>query len=76
MVAMVRAVRASIAVGSPAATTRGFGETEFRQVGEMMLEVLRGLSQSGEAGNAASEQAVLDQVTALTGRFPLYAGPA
>ncbi|WP_395673793.1 serine hydroxymethyltransferase [Phenylobacterium sp.] len=57
-------------VGTPAGTTRGFGEAEFRQVGKWIGEVLDGLA-SG-ADNAAVEQKVRAEVKALTTRFPIY----
>lgn len=65
------AITSGIRVGSPAATTRGFGVAEFRQVGELMAEVLDGLAAGGD--NSAVEQAVSEKVTDLTGRFPIYA---
>ena len=66
------AVTSGIRLGSPAATTRGFGEAEFRQVGEMINEVLEGLSRSNDGGNDAAEQAVATRVRALCARFPIY----
>lgn len=64
-------ITSGIRVGSPAATTRGFGPAEFREVGALMLEVLRGLAGSGE-DNTAVELAVAHKVRALTARFPIY----
>ncbi|MCS6987263.1 MAG: serine hydroxymethyltransferase [Sphingomonadaceae bacterium] len=61
-----------IRVGSPAATTRGFGPAEFRQVGEMIADVLDGLAAHGPEGNGRVEAAVRDRVRALTRRFPIY----
>ncbi len=61
-----------IRLGTPAATSRGFGIAEFKQVGELIAEVLDGLSAHGEEGNAAIEQAVTAKVKALTARFPIY----
>jgi glycine hydroxymethyltransferase len=61
-----------IRLGSPAGTTRGFAETEFRQVGQLITEVLDGLSTNGETGNAKVEAAVKRRVLALTKRFPIY----
>jgi len=66
-------VTSGIRLGSPAATTRGFGPEEFRQVGELIAEVLDGL-QANEAGNAAVEAAVRQKVAALCARFPIYPG--
>jgi glycine hydroxymethyltransferase len=66
-------VTSGIRLGSPAATTRGFGQAEFRQVGELIVEVLDGLRARGEA-NAATEAAVRQKVRALCERFPVYPG--
>ncbi|WP_374578192.1 serine hydroxymethyltransferase [Phenylobacterium sp.] len=57
-------------VGTPAGTTRGFGEAEFRQVGTWIGEVLDGLAKGGD--NSAVEAKVRDEVLALTKRFPIY----
>jgi glycine hydroxymethyltransferase len=65
-------VTSGVRLGTPAATTRGFGLAEFRQVGEMTLEVLDGLAKNGVEGNAAVEKAVLAKVEALCKRFPIY----
>jgi len=67
-------VTSGIRLGSPAATTRGFGSAEFRQVGELIAEVLDGLKANGEAGNAAVEAGVRKKIAALCGRFPVYPG--
>ncbi len=61
-----------IRVGSPAGTTRGFGVKEFRDIADMIADVLDGLRQSGEAGNPAVEAAVRVRVRALCERFPIY----
>ncbi len=65
-------VTSGIRLGSPAATSRGFGAEEFKQVGAMIVEVLDGLSSKGEEGNAATEAAVKEKVHALTAKFPIY----
>src|ERR1700761_1325052 len=52
------AVTSGIRLGSPAATTRGFGAAEFREVGLMINEVLDGLSRSNDGSNEAAEIAV------------------
>ncbi len=64
-------VTSGIRIGSPAATTRGFGAAEFRNVGAMMAEVLDGLAAGGD-NNDAAEDAVRERVMALTARFPIY----
>jgi glycine hydroxymethyltransferase len=65
-------VTSGIRLGSPAATSRGFGVAEFRRVGELIVETLDGLAASGEAGNAAVEAKVRASVADLTRRFPIY----
>jgi len=67
-------VTSGIRLGSPAATTRGFGRTEFRQVGLWIGEVLRGLAQN-PGGDAAIEARVRGAVAALCARFPIYPLP-
>jgi glycine hydroxymethyltransferase len=64
-------ITSGIRLGSPAATTRGFGQAEFRQIGEMILEVLDGLAKSPD-DNSAVEQRVRERVGALCARFPIY----
>jgi glycine hydroxymethyltransferase len=65
-------VTSGIRLGSPAATTRGFGQAEFHQVGDMIAEVLDGLAAGNGATNEAVEQAVRRKVAALCARFPIY----
>ena len=61
-----------IRVGSPAGTTRGFGPAEFREIGHMISDVLEGLRQKGEHGDAAVEAEVRLRVRELCSRFPIY----
>ena len=61
-----------IRVGSPAGTTRGFGEAEFREIGDLVADVLNGLKANGLEGNGAVERAVNVRVRALCARFPIY----
>ena len=61
-----------IRVGSPAGTTRGFGLVEFRDIADMVADVLDGLKANGEEGNAAVEAEVKARVRALCARFPIY----
>ncbi|MCH9011802.1 MAG: serine hydroxymethyltransferase [Proteobacteria bacterium] len=65
------AITPGIRLGTPAATTRGFGPAEFRQVGEMITRVLDGLVANLD-DNAAVESEVRDEVRALCRRFPIY----
>ena len=64
-------VTSGIRLGSPAATTRGFGKAEFGQVGEMIIEVLDGLAANPD-DNSAVEGQVRARVQALCKRFPIY----
>ena len=66
------AVTSGIRLGSPAGTTRGFGEKEFRQIADWIVEVVDGLAANGENGNAAVEEKVKAEVTAMCADFPLY----
>ena len=61
-----------IRVGSPAGTTRGFGVKEFRDIGDMIADVLDGLRSKGEEGDAAVEAEVRTRVRTLCERFPIY----
>ena len=63
-----------IRVGSPAGTTRGFGIAEFREIGDMIAEVLEGLRAKGEHGDPDVEANVRQRVRALCERFPIYTG--
>ncbi len=66
------AITSGIRLGSPAATTRGFGAAEFRAVGEMIAEVMDGLAAAGGQANEQVERDVGGRVLALCARFPIY----
>ena len=65
-------VTSGIRLGSPAGTTRGFGEPEFRQIADWIVEVTEGLATNGEDGNGAVEAKVRAEVEAMCDRFPIY----
>ncbi|MCA0922266.1 serine hydroxymethyltransferase [Pseudooceanicola nanhaiensis] len=65
-------VTSGIRLGAPAGTTRGFGEDEFRQIADWIVEVVDGLAANGEEGNDEVEAKVRGEVAALCARFPLY----
>ena len=65
-------VTSGIRVGSPAGTTRGFGEAEFTQIGSWIGEIVDGLSKGGDT--TALEDRIRGEVKALTARFPIYQG--
>tara|TARA_R110002124_G_scaffold58240_3_gene162388 strand:+ start:1954 stop:3249 length:1296 start_codon:yes stop_codon:yes gene_type:complete len=67
-------VTSGIRLGSPAGTTRGFGVDEFREIGDLIVEVVDGLAANGPDGNAEVEEAVRTKVQALCDRFPIYPG--
>ena len=65
-------VTSGVRLGTPAGTTRGFGVAEFREVGELISEVLTGLSENGDENNGAVEASVRERVLGLCQRFPIY----
>ena len=65
-------VTSGIRLGSPAGTTRGFGEEEFRQIADWIIEVVDGLAKNGENANHAVEEKVKAEVGMLCTKFPLY----
>jgi glycine hydroxymethyltransferase len=66
-------VTSGVRLGTPAGTTRGFGQAEFREIGKLIAEVLDGLKvANSDEGNASVEAAVKQKVVKLTDRFPLY----
>jgi glycine hydroxymethyltransferase len=67
-------VTSGIRLGTPAATTRGFGVAEFQQVGAMIIELLDALSASGAEADAVAETSVREKVKRLVSRFPIYQG--
>jgi glycine hydroxymethyltransferase len=67
-------VTSGVRLGSPAATTRGFGAAEFREIGLMINDVLEPLGRSNDGTNAAAEAAVGARVRELCARFPIYPG--
>jgi glycine hydroxymethyltransferase len=65
-------VTSGIRLGTPASTTRGFGVAEFRQVGQLIAEVLDAVAQSEDGAAPLVEASVKQKVRALTDRFPIY----
>jgi glycine hydroxymethyltransferase len=65
-------VTSGIRLGSPAGTTRGFGEVEFRQIADWIVEVVDGLAANGEENNGAVEAKVKAQVAEMCASFPMY----
>ena len=65
-------ITSGIRVGTPAGTTRGFAEGEFKKVGAMIAEVLDGLAANGPDGNQGIETKVKQEAIALCREFPIY----
>jgi len=65
-------VTSGIRLGTPAGTTRGFGEEEFRTVGALIAEVVDGMARNGDEGDGQIEARVRGQVEELCARFPIY----
>ncbi len=65
-------VTSGVRLGTPAGTTRGFGEAEFREIGLMIGEVVNGIMRNGPEGDGQIEARIKDQATALCRRFPIY----
>jgi glycine hydroxymethyltransferase len=61
-----------IRLGTPAGTTRGFGEEEFTQIGQWIAHEVDGLRKNGPEGDAQVEARVAAEVEALCARFPIY----
>ncbi len=65
-------ITSGIRLGSPAGTTRGFGEAEFRQIADWIIEIVDGLAANGEEGNGEVEAKVKGEVAKLCAGFPIY----
>ena len=65
-------VTSGLRLGTPAATTRGFGVAEFKQVGNLIAEVLNAIAQSPDGTAPLVEASVKERVKDLTDRFPIY----
>ena len=60
-----------IRLGTPAGTTRGFGVSEFQEIGKLIVEVVDAVAKN-EEGDAQVEQSVARRVSELCARFPIY----
>ena len=65
-------ITSGVRLGTPAGTTRGFGPAEFRQIADMIVEVIDGLARTDGHGDAEVESAVAERVGDLCKRFPIY----
>ena len=64
-------ITSGIRLGTQAATTRGFGLSEFKTVGELITKTIKGLSQN-PSDNSKIEEEVKNEVISLTSSFPIY----
>jgi len=64
-------VTSGVRLGTPAATTRGFGVDEFKQVGNLIGDVLDGLAAHPD-NNDEAEAIAQETVKQLCDRFPVY----
>ncbi len=65
-------ITSGIRLGTPAGTTRGFGEVEFKTIGEWIIKVVDGLAILGPQNNGKLEEEVKREVVELCGNFPIY----
>ena len=67
-------ITSGVRLGTPAGTTRGFGESEFKQIGTWIIQVLKGLSENGADDNSEIENQVAQEVKSLCEKYPIYGG--
>jgi glycine hydroxymethyltransferase len=66
------AITSGIRLGTPAGTTRGFGVSDFKEIGKMIVEVIDSIAKNGDGGDAYVEASVGARVAELCRRFPIY----
>ena len=65
-------VTSGLRFGTPAGTTRGFKEEEFKIIGNMITDTLEGFVKNGTDNNTKLEQEILENVNKLCQKFPIY----
>ena len=65
-------ITSGVRLGTPAGTTRGFTEAEFRAIGHLIADVVDGMASNSGAPDPTVQEAVRAKVKALTARFPIY----
>ena len=66
------AITSGIRLGTPAGTTRGFGLSEFKEIGKLIVEIVDAVAKDGEGGDPGVEAGVRTRVAELCARFPIY----
>jgi glycine hydroxymethyltransferase len=66
------AITSGVRLGTPAGTTRGFGPTEFKEIGRLIVEIVDAVAKNGDEGDPAIEKSVAERVSTLCKRFPIY----
>ena len=66
------AITSGVRLGTPAGTTRGFGISEFKEIGKLIVEVVDAVAKKGETGDPEVEASVRSRVADLCRRFPIY----
>jgi glycine hydroxymethyltransferase len=66
------AITSGIRLGTPAGTTRGFGPTEFKEIGKLIVEIVDAVAKNGDVGDPVIEKSVAERVNILCKRFPIY----
>ena len=64
-------ITSGIRLGTPACTTRGFKENEFKLIAELIYKVIRGLSKN-KSDNSKIEKEVKKEIIDLCAAFPIY----
>ena len=64
-------ITSGVRLGTPASTTRGFGQKEFVLVGQLISKLLKELSKNPE-NNSKAESEIKKEVIDLCGLFPIY----
>ena len=64
-------ITSGIRLGTPACTTRGFNEEEFKLIAELIYKVIKGLSEN-KTDNSKVEKEVKKETINLCASFPIY----
>jgi glycine hydroxymethyltransferase len=65
-------VTSGLRFGTPAGTSRGFGLSEFEEIGNMICDILEGFVKNGEGKNQELEKSIKSRVRTICEKFPIY----